>query len=89
MTEVFQASVERNSHLLAAKWFRYGDTNSKTFFDFHQIRKKKTFLNKLKVDGRTIFDERNLSHYITKFYVNFYTSKAHALGMSQPHVGQV
>jgi hypothetical protein len=41
LAEVFQASIVRNSHLSAAKWFRYGDTCSKTFFDFHRIGKKK------------------------------------------------
>jgi hypothetical protein len=80
LAEVFQASVERNTHLSVAKWFRYGDTCSKTFFDFHQIGKKKTFLKELEVDGRTISDQRDLSHYITKFYANFYASKAHTLG---------
>ncbi len=77
--EVFQASVERNSHLSTAKWFRYGDTCSKTSFDFHQIGKKKTLLKELEVDGGAISDHRDLSHYITKFYANLYASKAHAL----------
>jgi hypothetical protein len=35
-------------------------------------------LKKLKVDGGTISDQRDLSHYITKFYANLYASKAHA-----------
>jgi hypothetical protein len=56
LAEVFQASVERNSHLSTAKWFKYGDTCSKTFFDFHQIGKKKTFVKELKVDGTIISD---------------------------------
>jgi hypothetical protein len=58
----------------------YGDTCSKTFFDFHQIEKKKTFLKELEVDGGTIFDEKDLSHYITRFYANLYESETHALG---------
>jgi hypothetical protein len=41
LAEVFQASIERNNHLSVAKWFQYGDTYSKTFFDFHRIGKKK------------------------------------------------
>jgi hypothetical protein len=80
LAEVFQASVEHNNHLSVTKWFRYGDTCSKTFFDFHRIEKKKTLLKELKVNGRTISDYRNLSHYITKFYANLYVSKAHASG---------
>jgi len=83
LAEVFQASVERNNHLSATKWFKYGDTCSKIFFDFHRIRKKKTFVKELEVDGRTIFDQRDLSHYITKFYANLYTSEAHAPGTSE------
>jgi hypothetical protein len=37
-----------------------------------------TLLKELEVNGKTIFDQRNLSHYITKFYTNLYASKAHA-----------
>jgi hypothetical protein len=81
--EVFQISVERNNHLSVAKWFRYGDTCSKTFFDFHQIGKKKTLLKEIEVNGGTISDHRDLSHYITKFYANFYASKTHASGTSE------
>jgi hypothetical protein len=61
----------------------YGDTCSKTFFDFHRSRKKKTILKELKVDGRTISDHRDLSHYITRFYANLYASEAHAPGTSE------
>ncbi len=60
LEEVFQASVEHNSHLLADKWFKYGETCSKTFFDFHRIKKKKTLLKELKVDGWTISDQKDL-----------------------------
>jgi hypothetical protein len=80
LVEVFQASVECNSHLSTAKWFKYGDTYSKIFFAFHQIEKKKTFLKELKVDGEIISDQMDLSHYITKIYANIYASKAHATG---------
>ncbi len=83
LVEVFQASVERNNHLSVAKWFRYGDICSKTFFDFHRIKKKKTLLKELEVDGGTISDQRDLSHYITKFYANLYASEAHAPGTSE------
>jgi hypothetical protein len=63
-----------------AKWFKYGDTCSKTFFDFHRIGKKKTLLKELEVDGGTIFDQMDLSHYITKYYANLYGSEVHARG---------
>jgi len=80
LAEVFQALIERNNHLSTAKWFRYGDTCSKIFFDFPLIGKKKIILKELKVDGKIIFDQRDLSHYITKFYANFYALEVHAPG---------
>jgi hypothetical protein len=83
LVEVFQASVERNSHLSTAKWFRYGDIYFKTFFDFHRFGKKKTLLKELEVDGGTIFYQGDLSHYITRFYANLYASKVHASGTSK------
>jgi hypothetical protein len=83
LAEVFQALVECNNHLSTAKWFRYGDTCSKIFFDFHRIEKNKTLLKELKVDGRTISNQRDISHYITKFYANPYVSKAHASSTSE------
>jgi hypothetical protein len=42
--EVFQDSVAHNRHFSSPKWLRYGDTCSKTFFDFHHIGKKKALL---------------------------------------------
>jgi hypothetical protein len=83
MVEVFQAWVERNSHLSAAKWFKYGETCSKTFFDFQRIEKEKTLLKELEVDGGTISDQKDLSHYITRFYANLYAFGAHASGTSE------
>jgi hypothetical protein len=44
LVEIFQVSVECNRHLFASKWLRYGDTCSKAFFDFHRVRKRRTFL---------------------------------------------
>jgi hypothetical protein len=41
LAEEFQDSVARNRHLSSASWLRYGDTCSKTFFDFHRIGKKR------------------------------------------------
>lgn len=83
LAEFFQASVERNSYHSVAKWFRYRDTYSKTFFDFHQIGRNKTLLKELEVDGRTIFNQGDLSQYIIRFYANLYTSEVHASGTSE------
>ncbi len=83
LVEVFQVSVQRNSNLSTAKWFRYGDTYSKNFFDFHGIGKKKTLLKEFKVDGGTISDQKDPSHYITKFYAKFYVLEVHASGTSE------
>jgi hypothetical protein len=70
LAEFFQAFVVRNNHHLSTKWFRYGDTCSKTFFDFHGIGKKKTVLKELEANGRTISRHGDFSQYITRFYAN-------------------
>jgi hypothetical protein len=44
LAEIFQTLVEHNWHLSSSNWLRYGDTCSKSFFDFHRIGKKKTLL---------------------------------------------
>ncbi len=56
--------MERYSHHSAARWWRYGDTCSKIFFDFHRISKKRTFLKELEVDGR-IISRQDLFHHIS------------------------
>ncbi len=75
-TEVFQDSVERNKHLSASKWLRYGDTCSRAFFDFHRIGKKTTFLRELETKTGTITGQGDLSLYITDFYARLYSSDA-------------
>jgi len=40
MVDSLQEQVARNHQLSASTWFRYGDTCSKKFFDFHRIGKK-------------------------------------------------
>jgi hypothetical protein len=62
-----------------AKWSRYSDTCSKLFFDFHCVDKKKTLQKELEVDEMTIYKQTDLSHYISQFYANLYTSKLHSL----------
>ncbi len=64
LAEVFQDSIECNWHLSASKWFRYGDTYSKAFFDFHRIGKKKTLLQELETETGTITGHNDLSQYI-------------------------
>lgn len=54
IADVFQDSIARIWHTSAANWLRYGDTCSKTFFDFHCIGKKKAFLKELDIEFETI-----------------------------------
>ncbi len=80
MADVFQDSIERSWHTSAANWFRYGDTCSKTFFNFHRTGKKKALLRKLVTEFGTITGQQDLSHYITDYYTRLYSSDALALG---------
>jgi len=38
-------------------------------------------LKELEVDGRTIFKQEDLSHCISQFYANLYSSKPHPSGI--------
>jgi len=76
LVEEFQDSMARNRHLSSASWLRYGDTCSKTFFDFHRIGKKKALMRELKTDSGTVSGQHDLAHYVTSFYTRFYTSDA-------------
>jgi len=80
LANIFQEQVAHNCHLSLAKWFRYGDTCSKTFFDFHLIRKKKMMLKKLVIESGIITGHADLSHFIIDFYAHLYSSDAHVLG---------
>jgi hypothetical protein len=40
LADSLQEHVARNHQLSASTWFRYGDTCSKRFFDFHRIGRK-------------------------------------------------
>jgi hypothetical protein len=53
----------------------YGDTCSKNFFDFHKLGQKKTLLRELETKSGTIRGQSDLSHHITEFYSNFYSSE--------------
>jgi hypothetical protein len=83
LANIFQSTSERSNHLSSSKWFKYGDTCSKTFFDFHRIGKKKTLLKELEAKGGTVSGQAILSQFITGFYANLYASKAHALSIQE------
>jgi hypothetical protein len=51
LVDTLQEKVARNHQLSSASWFRYGDTCSKRFFDFHRIGRKRTPLKELKTEG--------------------------------------
>ncbi len=83
LAKVFQTSVERNQHLSASNWLRYGDTCSKAFFDFHRIGKKKTFLQKLETKEGTIRGQSDLTLYVSGFYDKLYSLDALAPGIKE------
>jgi hypothetical protein len=78
LAEVFQDSVARNRHLSTARWFRYGDTCSKPFFDFHRVGKKKALIRELETESGTVMGQSNLTDYITDYYKRLYASGANA-----------
>jgi hypothetical protein len=78
LAELFQTSVERFNHHSTTRWFRYGVICSKLLFDFHCVGKNKTLLKESEVDEMTIYKQADLSHYISQFYANMYTSKPHS-----------
>ncbi|CAK9225689.1 unnamed protein product [Sphagnum troendelagicum] len=80
LVEIFQDSVARNRHLFSSSWHKYGDTCSKTFFDFHRIGKKKALLRELETEFGTISGQSNLSQYIIDFYTHLYSLDTHAFG---------
>jgi hypothetical protein len=82
LAEEFQDSVVRNRHISSANWLRYGDTCSKTFFDFHRIGKKKAIMRELETDTGTVLGQHDLAHYVTSFYTRLYTSDTNSPGTS-------
>jgi hypothetical protein len=80
LADVFQNSVERNQHLFASRWLRYGDTCFKAFFDFHCIGKKKTFLRELETEEGMVTGQSDLALYVRSYYANLYSSDALAPG---------
>ncbi len=83
LADSLQKKVARNHQLSAASWFRYGDTCSKRFFDFHRIERKCTPLKELKTEGGDITGQEDLAHYVRAFYAHLYTSEANIPGTSK------
>jgi len=75
--------VERNRHLSASNWLKYGDTCSRTFFDFHRAGNKKTFLRELETDGGTVIGQNDPTQYIIEYYTRLYSSNAHSPGTKE------
>jgi hypothetical protein len=72
--------VVRNNQLSIATWFRYDDTCSKHFFDFHRIGRKRTLLKELSTEDGEVTCQEDLAHYVRSFYTHLYTSEANAPG---------
>jgi len=58
-----QEQVAQNHQLNTSTWFRYGDTCSKRFFDFHRIERKRTLLKELATEDGEIKGQEDLVHY--------------------------
>jgi hypothetical protein len=83
VADSLQEKVARRHELSSASWFKYGDTCSKRFFDFHRIGRKHTPLKELKTEGGDITGQEDLAHYVRSFYERLYTSKVSTLGTSE------
>ncbi len=75
--------MARNHQLSASTWFRYGDTCSKKFFDFHRIGRKRTLLKELSTEEGEVKGQEDLAHYVRSYYTRLYTSEAEAPGTSE------
>jgi hypothetical protein len=81
--ETFQDQVAHNHHLSSASWFRYEDTCSKQFFDFHRIGRKRALLKELMTDNETVSGQNDFAHYIRNFYECLHASDTHASGTTE------
>ncbi len=86
MTNSLQEQVARNHQLSASTWFRYGDTCSKRFFDFHRIGRKRTLFKDLTIEEGEIKGQEDLAHYVRSFYTCLYTLEASVPGTSEASV---
>ncbi len=83
LVDSLQEQVTRNHQLTATNWFKYGNTYSKQFFDFHRIGRKKTLLKELTTDDGEITGQADLAHYVHSFYEHFYALEAYAFGTTE------
>jgi hypothetical protein len=83
LAEIFQDSVARNRHLSVARWLKYDDTCSKTFFDFHRVEKKKALIRELETKSGTVMGQSELIDYITDYYKRLYALEASAPGTKE------
>jgi hypothetical protein len=83
LTDSLQEQVVRNHQLNVATWFRYGDTCSKRFFDFHRIRRKRTLLKEVTTEDGVITGQEDVANYVRSFYMHLYTSEVNAPGTSE------
>jgi len=79
LAEIYQNQVSRNQHLSSANWFRYGNTCSKNFFDFHKLGPKKTLLRELEIESGAISGQSDITQYVTEFYTKLYSLESHLL----------
>jgi hypothetical protein len=77
LAEIYHNQMSRNQHLSSANWFKYDDTCSKNFLDFHKLGQKKTLLRELETENGPVRGQADLAHYVTEFYTKLYSSKAH------------
>jgi hypothetical protein len=83
MADSLQEQVARNHQLSASTWFRYGDTCSKKFFDFHRIGRTWTLLKELSTEEGEVKGQEDLVHYVRSYYTRLNTSEAEAPGTSE------
>jgi hypothetical protein len=83
LAEINQNQVSRNQHLSSVNWFRYGDTCSKNFFDFHKLGQKKALQRELDTESGAVRGQSGLTQYVTEFYTKLFSSEAHLPGTQE------
>jgi hypothetical protein len=61
-------------HNITTHWFQFGDTCSKTFFNYHKGGHRKVFVKKLIVDGKILTIQVEFNEYVRKIYENLYSA---------------
>lgn len=59
-------------HNITTHWLQFGDTCSKTFFNYHKGGHRKVFIKKLIADGKILTIQVEFNEYVRKFYENLY-----------------